>query len=192
MDQHPDTWTAEGVKGGMIRFYREIAGVGLVFPRADRPIAVEWVGYQVIRLHPIEGLEFVEPCISLQPARRSSTRYPRRARGRGHAATKSRTDTQRRPAPSSTARRLGIGDSDHRRRRHLAKADCNRAMDLAHRLSSELRAAEERAREFEAQANYFRDRAAHAEEWLVRIRREVQETFFETKEQQQRPVREVK
>jgi hypothetical protein len=74
----------------------------------------------------------------------------------------------------------------------LAKADCNRAMDLAHRLSSELRAAEERAREFEAQANYFRDRAAHAEEWLVRIRREVQETFFETKEQQQRPVREVK
>ena len=37
----------------------------------------------------------------------------------------------------------------------LAKADCNRAMDLAHRLSSELRAAEERAREFEAQANNF-------------------------------------
>ena len=72
----------------------------------------------------------------------------------------------------------------------LAKTDCNRAMDLAHRLSSELRAAEERAREFEAQANYFRDRAAHAEEWLVRIRREVQETFFEAKEQQQRPVRE--
>ena len=74
----------------------------------------------------------------------------------------------------------------------LAKADCNRAMDLAHRLSSELRAAEERAREFEAQANYFWDRAAHAEEWLDRIRREVQETFFEPKEQQQRPVREVK
>jgi hypothetical protein len=74
----------------------------------------------------------------------------------------------------------------------LAKADCNRAMNLAHRLSSELRAAEERAREFEAQANYFRDRAAHAEKWLVRIRREVEETFFETKEQQQRPVREVK
>jgi hypothetical protein len=31
--------------------------VGLVFPRADRSIAVEWVGYQVITLHPIEGLE---------------------------------------------------------------------------------------------------------------------------------------
>jgi hypothetical protein len=74
----------------------------------------------------------------------------------------------------------------------LAKADCDRAMNLAHRLSSELRAAEERAREFEAEANYFRDRAAHAEEWLVRIHTEVQQTFFQKKEQQQRPVRESK
>ena len=71
----------------------------------------------------------------------------------------------------------------------LAKEDCTRAMDLAHRLSSELREAEERAREFEAEANYFRDRAAHAEEWLVRIHQEVQQTFFEPKEQQQRSVR---
>jgi hypothetical protein len=65
-------------------------------------------------------------------------------------------------------------------------------MNLAHRLSSELRAAEERAREFEAEANYFRDRAAHAEEWLVRIHTEVQQTFFQKKEQQQRPMRESK
>jgi hypothetical protein len=73
-----------------------------------------------------------------------------------------------------------------------AKADCDRAMNLAHRLSSELRAAEERAREFEAEANYFRDRAAHAEEWLARIHTEVEQTFFQKKEQQQRPVRERK
>ena len=70
----------------------------------------------------------------------------------------------------------------------LARSDCERAMDLARRLSSELRAAEERAREFEAEANYFRDRAACAEEWLVRIHTEVQQTFFD-KEQRQRPVR---
>src|ERR1700720_3302811 len=74
----------------------------------------------------------------------------------------------------------------------LAKADCERAMDVAHRLSSELQAAEERAREFEAEANYFRDRAAHAEEWLVRIHGEVQQTFFQKNEQQQRPMRERK
>jgi hypothetical protein len=63
MDQHPDIWTAEGVKGGLIRFYREIAGVGLVFPRADRPIAVEFPGYPVVRLRPI-GLEFVEETVT--------------------------------------------------------------------------------------------------------------------------------
>ena len=65
----------------------------------------------------------------------------------------------------------------------MAKADCQRAMDLAHRLSSELRAAEEKAREFEAEANYFRDRATHAEEWLVRIHSEIQQTFFQNKDQ---------
>jgi hypothetical protein len=50
--QHPDTWTAEGVKGGLIRFYHEIAGVGLLFPRADHPIAIEFPGYPVVRLRP--------------------------------------------------------------------------------------------------------------------------------------------
>jgi hypothetical protein len=75
MDQHPDIWTAEGVKGGLIRFYREIAGVGLVFPRADRPIGLiagpGWgpgsfldrtvrpvpIGFKILRR--IKGLEFV-------------------------------------------------------------------------------------------------------------------------------------
>jgi hypothetical protein len=64
MDKFTGVWTAEGVKGGLIRFYREIAGVGLVFPRADRPIAVEFPGYPVVRLRPIEGLEFVEEAVT--------------------------------------------------------------------------------------------------------------------------------
>jgi hypothetical protein len=38
----------------------EIAGVGLVFPRGDRPIAVRYCGYPVITLRQVEGLEFVE------------------------------------------------------------------------------------------------------------------------------------
>jgi hypothetical protein len=63
----------------------------------------------------------------------------------------------------------------------MAKADCQRAMDLANRVSSELRAAEERARAFEEEANYFRDRAARAEEWLARIENEVQQAFFQNK-----------
>jgi hypothetical protein len=54
----------QGVKGGLIRFYREIVGVGLVFPRADRPIAVEFPGYPVVRLRGIDGLEFVEETVT--------------------------------------------------------------------------------------------------------------------------------
>jgi hypothetical protein len=63
----------------------------------------------------------------------------------------------------------------------MAKAECQRALDLAHRVSSELRDAEERARKFEAEAHHFRDRAARAEEWLVRIERELRQTFFQKK-----------
>jgi hypothetical protein len=66
MAQHLDTWTAEGVEGGLIRFYQEIAGVGLVFPLAakPKPIAVDYPDYPVITLHPVEGLEFVEDAVT--------------------------------------------------------------------------------------------------------------------------------
>ena len=89
----------------------------------------------------------------------------------------------------------------------MAKSDCDRAMSLAHKLSLQVRAAEERAhasearekeaeerahdsearakeaeervREFEAEANHFRDRAARAEKWLLRIQTEIEQTFFQ-------------
>ena len=67
----------------------------------------------------------------------------------------------------------------------IAKEDCARAMDLAHKLSFQLRAAEERARELEAEANHFRNRAATAENWLVVIHNEVQQTFFQNKHSEQ-------
>jgi hypothetical protein len=54
-------------------------------------------------------------------------------------------------------------------------------MNLAHKLSSQLRAAEERSRELEAEANQFRERAATAEKWLVLIHDEVEQTFFQSK-----------
>ena len=44
---------------GLIGFYREIAGVRLVFPRADRPTAVEWAG-GLIMLRRIVAIEYVE------------------------------------------------------------------------------------------------------------------------------------
>ncbi len=68
----------------------------------------------------------------------------------------------------------------------MAKEDCARAMDLAHKLSFQLRASEERLREAEAEAAHFRDRAARAEQWLLRIHNEVEQTFFQKKERDPR------
>jgi hypothetical protein len=68
----------------------------------------------------------------------------------------------------------------------LAKDDCARAMDLAHKLSFQLRAAEERARHLEAEAAHFRNRATRAEEWLLRIHNEVEDTFFQNKDRNSR------
>jgi hypothetical protein len=68
----------------------------------------------------------------------------------------------------------------------MAKEDCARAMDLAHKLSFQLRASEERLREAETEAAHFRERAARAEAWLVRIHNEVEQVFFQSKERDNR------
>jgi hypothetical protein len=68
----------------------------------------------------------------------------------------------------------------------MAKDDSARAMDHVHRLSFQLHAAEERMREAEAEAVRFRDRATKAEAWLLRIRGEIDETFFHRKEAEPR------
>jgi hypothetical protein len=64
----------------------------------------------------------------------------------------------------------------------MAKGDCARAMDLAHKLSSQLQVAEERASELEAEATHFRNRAARAEQWLQHIHSEVDQAFFQKKD----------
>ena len=68
----------------------------------------------------------------------------------------------------------------------MAKEDCARAMDLAHKLSFQLRATEERARELEAEAAHFRDRATRAEEWLLRIQSEIDHTLLQKKDRSSR------
>src|SRR2546421_5009021 len=82
------------------------------------------------------------------------------------------------PAPTE------VDQSGHRivalleRAADMAKADCARAMDLAHKLTLQLRAAEERVRELETAAAHFKDRANRAEDWLQHIHNEVEQTFF--------------
>jgi hypothetical protein len=68
----------------------------------------------------------------------------------------------------------------------MSKEDCARTMDLAHKLSFQLRAAEERIRELEAEAAHYRDRTSRAEAWLLRIHNEVEQTFFQRKEREPR------
>jgi predicted nucleic acid-binding Zn-ribbon protein len=66
-----------------------------------------------------------------------------------------------------------------------AKDECARALDLAHRLTFQLRAAEERAQDaeervqaLETEVAHFRDRALRAEDWLRHIHTEVEQAFF--------------
>jgi hypothetical protein len=64
----------------------------------------------------------------------------------------------------------------------MAEGDCARAMDLAHKLSSQIKVAEEWASELEAEAAHFRNRAVRAEEWLQHIYNEIEQAFFQKKD----------
>ena len=61
----------------------------------------------------------------------------------------------------------------------MTKESCTQAMDVAHRLSVQMRAAEDRTRKAEAEAAHCRDRATRAEAWIIRISEEVERVFFE-------------
>jgi ABC-type transporter Mla subunit MlaD len=55
---------------------------------------------------------------------------------------------------------------------------CDRAMALAHKLSVQLRAAEEQIQQLHGQLEHFQRRAARAEEWLLLIRKEIEERLL--------------
>jgi hypothetical protein len=56
----------------------------------------------------------------------------------------------------------------------LSNGNCDRAMDLAHRLSVQLRAAEEQITELQREIAYFQDRAVRAETWMALIQKEIE------------------
>lgn len=60
----------------------------------------------------------------------------------------------------------------------LAKEDCDRAMSLAHKLSMELRAAEDRTHQMVTEVQHWRDRAVRAEQWLRTIQDEIEEKLL--------------
>jgi hypothetical protein len=60
----------------------------------------------------------------------------------------------------------------------LANENCDRTVRLAHKLSMELGAAEDRINQLESEAQLFRERAARAEGWLQTIQKEIEEKLI--------------
>ena len=63
-----------------------------------------------------------------------------------------------------------------------AKEDCDRAFELAHKLSIQLREAEDRATQLQTQVEHFQDRALRAENWMLRIYKEIEDKFLAQRE----------
>jgi chromosome segregation ATPase len=60
----------------------------------------------------------------------------------------------------------------------ISNENCDRALALAHKLSMQLRTAEDRISQLEAEVELFRDRAASAERWLQTIQNEIEEKLI--------------
>jgi predicted ribosome quality control (RQC) complex YloA/Tae2 family protein len=70
----------------------------------------------------------------------------------------------------------------------VAEANSQHALDMAQKLSHELRAAEDRIAELEAEARSYQERAERAEQWLHKIYTDVEERFIRRPEEKRRSV----
>jgi hypothetical protein len=61
---------------------------------------------------------------------------------------------------------------------NISKENADRAMSVAHRLSVQLRAAEDRIAELQAEVERAQSRAVRAEQWLVAIRGEIEDKLI--------------
>jgi molecular chaperone GrpE (heat shock protein) len=60
----------------------------------------------------------------------------------------------------------------------VAEENSRHALDMAQKLSHQLRAAEHRMGELEAEVEAYRDRAERAEQWLHKVYTEIEERFL--------------
>jgi TolA-binding protein len=60
----------------------------------------------------------------------------------------------------------------------IAEENIERVMTVAHRLSLELRTAEDRIRELEGEVEHLESRATRAEQWLGTIKKEIEDTII--------------
>lgn len=64
----------------------------------------------------------------------------------------------------------------------VAEENSRHALDMAQKLSHQLRAAEDRIAELEAEVVAYRDRAERAEQWLHKVYTEIEERFLQERE----------
>src|SRR3984957_20359991 len=60
----------------------------------------------------------------------------------------------------------------------IAEENSQHALGVAHKLSLQLRAAEDRIKDLEADVRHYQDRADRAEKWLHQIAVEIEQRFF--------------
>ena len=60
-----------------------------------------------------------------------------------------------------------------------AEANSRQALDIAQKLSHQLRAAEERINKLEAEAEAYRQKNERAEQWLHRVYTEIEDRFLQ-------------
>jgi hypothetical protein len=65
-----------------------------------------------------------------------------------------------------------------RKAAELANENCDRAMALAHKLAMQIRAAEARIYQLEAELKQYQARDAGAEKWLQLIKKEIEDKFI--------------
>jgi DNA anti-recombination protein RmuC len=68
----------------------------------------------------------------------------------------------------------------------VAEANSQHALELAQKLSQELRAAEDRIAQLDSDVRYYQERTDRAEQWLHKIFTEIEERFFRQQQQDQR------
>jgi hypothetical protein len=61
---------------------------------------------------------------------------------------------------------------------NAAETNYRQAIETTHKLSAQLRAAEDRMRELEAKVRHHEDMADRAERWLYQISMEIEQKFF--------------
>ena len=68
----------------------------------------------------------------------------------------------------------------------MAEENSRYALDMAQKLSHQLRAAEDRITELEAEVDLYREKSDRAEQWLHKVYTEIEERFIRQAEEKRR------